>query len=122
MASSVVDDPVSRPKGMHRKAFLHLERRYIAAQQQMNALASAHFGLPLEVRTSPFREQQNSPVIRTRVRCGKFLDKFTRSKRLNNLLNPFRSGPRDILFPAKQCGPPTPRPAGAVDRALHRVA
>jgi hypothetical protein len=38
------------------------------------------------------------------------------------LFNPFRSGPRDILFPAEQCGPPTLRPAVAVNRAPHGAA
>jgi hypothetical protein len=39
-----LDDPAFRPKGMHRKTFNRLERRYIRAQRQMNSLALAHFG------------------------------------------------------------------------------
>jgi len=40
-----MDDPALRPKGMHRKTFARLNRRYIQAQRQMNALAGAHFGV-----------------------------------------------------------------------------
>jgi hypothetical protein len=43
-----MDDPVFRPKGMHRKTFTRLERRYIRAQRQMNTLARAYFGAQLE--------------------------------------------------------------------------
>jgi Tol biopolymer transport system component len=68
---------------------------------------------PEVIRTPSAIDHENG---RSRIADG------VTSKRLNNLLNPFRSGLRDILFPAEQCGPPAPRPAGAVDRALHGVA
>ena len=43
LETGCVDDPVFRPKGMHRKTFKRLERSYYRAVHQMSALADAHF-------------------------------------------------------------------------------
>jgi hypothetical protein len=40
-----VDDGVWRPKGMHRKTFDRLERKYARLTGRMNALAAAYFRL-----------------------------------------------------------------------------
>lgn len=42
-----IDDPVFRPKGMHRRTFQRLEWKYICAAERANALAAARFGLVL---------------------------------------------------------------------------
>jgi hypothetical protein len=41
-----LDDPVWRPKGMHRKTFERLENRFYRLSGRMNALAAAYFRLP----------------------------------------------------------------------------
>lgn len=43
--SGCIDDPVFRPKGMHRRTFQRLQWKLIRAAESSNALAIAHFGL-----------------------------------------------------------------------------
>lgn len=43
-AQGCVGDPVIRPKGMHRRTFRRLKRRYEFLTRRMNSLALTHFG------------------------------------------------------------------------------